>query len=322
MNSVLAKYTQHDQFTWDQHIPGMLMAYRTSVNDTTQFSPFFLVYGRDPVLPMDSLLNPQLRYMGEDYVPCMLQRLHMAYSEVKCNMQEARDRNRKRLNKRATTHKFEAGDAVFYYDPTTTPGHSDKLTLHWKPHYRIVEQLSPVNFRIRQQVTGKSKVVHAENLQPAFPEMAWDAERTNYQDVSPEAEQTGRRFLPIRKTRLACPDDTGEIEHFFSPSTSTRLSVRSQGPAPKRKRLHNETDIDPSESDQAPEEGVAQSEAESEIPDAGITHCPMEEGNQMRKRRHEVSPSRQDGLKKPRDVLEVMVRTDPDSNFGLGCSIM
>ena len=321
MNSVLAKYTQHDQFTWDQYIPGMLMAYRTSVNDTTQFSPFFLVYGRDPVLPMDTLLNPQLRYMGEDYVPCMLQRLHMAYNEVKCNMQEARDRNKRRLNERATTNAFQAGDAVFYYDQTTAPGHSDKLTLHWKPHYRIVEQLSPVNFRIRHQVTGKSKVVHAENLQPAFPEKVWDAERTLYQEVSPESEETGRRFLPIRKTRLVCPDDTGEAEQTYLPRLQD--SFRSQGPVLKRrKRGYDETEIDSSEPAQALEDGAAQSEAASEVPDMGTTHCPMDEGSKMRKRRLEVSPSRQNDFKKAREVLEVIVKTPQTSRFDLGCSIM
>ena len=240
------------------------MAYRTSVTDTTLFSPFFLVYGRDPVLPMDTLLNPQLRYMGEDYVPCMLQRLHMAYNEVKCNMQDARERNKKRLNAQATTQKYEAGDAVFYYDPTTTPGHSDKLTLHWKPYYRIVEQLSPVNFRIRHQLTGKAKVVHAENLQLAFPEEVWDVERTLYQEVSPESEQTGRRFLPIRRTRLACPDDIGEIEHSFS--LNPQNNVKPNGPAPKRrKRTYDEMDVDTSEPDGTlEEEGAVESRVERE----------------------------------------------------------
>ena len=169
MNGVLAKNTRHDQFTWGQHITGMLMA---SVNDTTLFSPFFLVYGRfSPTHGYPTKSTDQIYglYMG-DYIPDMLQRLHMAYDEMKCNMQEARERNKKRLNAQATTHKYEAGDAVFYYDSTTTKGRSNKLTVHWKPYYRVVEQLSLVNYRICHQLTGKAKVVHAENLQPAFPE--------------------------------------------------------------------------------------------------------------------------------------------------------
>ena len=127
----------------------------------------------------------------------MFQRLHIAYNEVKCNMLEARERNKKRLNTRATTHKYKAADVVFYYNLTSTTGHSDKLTLHWKPYHRIVEQLSPANFRIHHQLMERARVIYAENLQPAFPEEVWEAERALYQEVSCESEQTGRRFLPI-----------------------------------------------------------------------------------------------------------------------------
>ena len=66
----------------------MLMMYRTSINTSTSFSPYFVVYGRDPILPMDTLLNPKLKYIGDVYVPCMLMRLHKAYRDVKINMAE------------------------------------------------------------------------------------------------------------------------------------------------------------------------------------------------------------------------------------------
>ena len=198
---------------------------------TPHFSHHSSLCMADSVLPMDTLLNPQIRYMGEDYIPDMLQRLHMAYDEMKCNMQEARERNKKRLNAQATTHKYEAGDAVFYYDSTTTKGRSNKLTVHWKPYYRVVEQVSLVNYRICHQLTGKAKVVHAENLQPAFPEEVWDAERTLYQEVSPESEQTGRRFLSFQRTHLACPDYIGKIEQSFS--LNLQNNVKLEGPTPK-----------------------------------------------------------------------------------------
>ena len=42
----------------------------THVDHTMLCSSQFIVYGRDPVLPMDTLLQPRPKYMGEDYVPC------------------------------------------------------------------------------------------------------------------------------------------------------------------------------------------------------------------------------------------------------------
>ena len=68
LNDIISKYVSPGQLDWDAYLSTALMAYRMSSNSTTRHTPFFLVYGRDPVLPMDTLLQPRLKYMGEDYV--------------------------------------------------------------------------------------------------------------------------------------------------------------------------------------------------------------------------------------------------------------
>lgn len=206
MNDALSKYAGLIQTSWVTYIPALLMAYRTSVNDSTKFTPFFLLYGRDPVLPMDTLLRPKLKYMGDEYVPTMLQRLHLAYTEAKQNLASARERNKQRVANKAEMIDFQPGDPVFYLDKTSKPGESQKLNLPWKPFYRVVEQLSPVNYRIRNQLNGKSKVVHAENLHPANPEHTWDAPREDYERHEDEEfpeETPPLRRQPMRAARLA-----------------------------------------------------------------------------------------------------------------------
>ena len=69
-------------------IPGALFAMRTCVNEST---PYMLVYGRDPVLPLDTLLAPRRRYLGDDYVPTSLQRLHTSFIHVADNTRHARE---------------------------------------------------------------------------------------------------------------------------------------------------------------------------------------------------------------------------------------
>ena len=149
MNDVLAKYSYKNPLEWDLFVSPMLMTYRTSVHDSTQFTPLFMLYGRDPVLPIDTLLQPKLRYLGDDYVPIMLQRLHQVYLDAKENLRESREKNKDRLNKKAVTRMFSPGDAVFYYNKATAPGESTKLKLKWQPFYRIIEKKSPVNYAIK-----------------------------------------------------------------------------------------------------------------------------------------------------------------------------
>ena len=64
---------------------------RTCVNESSKYTPYMLMYGRDPILPLDTLLEPRRRYYGDEYVPTMLQRLQTAFAHVAINTKKARD---------------------------------------------------------------------------------------------------------------------------------------------------------------------------------------------------------------------------------------
>ena len=251
MNDVLSKYVQQEHCLWDRYLPGMLMAYRTSVNDTTRHTPFFICHGRDPVLPMDTLLGPKLRYVGDDYVPCMLQRLHVAYSDVQKNMLEARTKNKRILDRKAALQAFEPGDRVFYHTPIIDQNASSKLTSKWKPYFCVVEKVSPVLYKIRNQLSGDSKVVHVENLQPAHPEQTWDRGRTQFdyfEAVRPKHKQLKRvvptRVQPARAAKLvtSVPQQWFKSEEEHSSSESSQEELQSSD-----QQLSVQSPVQPSE---------------------------------------------------------------------------
>lgn len=51
-------YVSCDQKDWDTHIPAILFGYRVRRHETTGDSPFYLLYGREPRLPLDASLIP------------------------------------------------------------------------------------------------------------------------------------------------------------------------------------------------------------------------------------------------------------------------
>ena len=59
LTSMLAKTAQDSGRDWDQRLPYVLFAYRACCQESTQESPFFLVYGRDPKLPSPAALDPK-----------------------------------------------------------------------------------------------------------------------------------------------------------------------------------------------------------------------------------------------------------------------
>ena len=181
---------------WDTLIPAVLTAYRTSLNESRKHSPFYLLYGRDPILTLDTMLRPRLKYMGEDYHQLALQQQHRAFVRVDRHLKQARLRQKRHHDKRAVHHDFEVGEAVFLYNPMR----KHKLEKKWLPFFRIMEQTGPVNFVIRNQVNGAIRRVHSSQIQ-----------RANLEWTIPAFVSTKR---PLRKTRLAV--DPGSDGSFAS----------------------------------------------------------------------------------------------------------
>ena len=67
LGDTLAKLTESDKENWDLFLTRALGAIRFSINEVTGFSPNFLLFGRDVILPIDNLLKPQRKYVGEDF---------------------------------------------------------------------------------------------------------------------------------------------------------------------------------------------------------------------------------------------------------------
>ena len=59
------KKLQKDPANWDKYINQVLASYRVTSNLATAETPFFLVYGRDPNLPLHQLLEPMQQFFSD-----------------------------------------------------------------------------------------------------------------------------------------------------------------------------------------------------------------------------------------------------------------
>ena len=95
LHDILAKKLADNQETWDLHLNQALAAIRFNVNESSKFSPFYLLYYRDVVLPIDNILKPRRKYVGEDYHQIALQEQHKAFVTVRSNLRKAKKRQAK-----------------------------------------------------------------------------------------------------------------------------------------------------------------------------------------------------------------------------------
>ena len=91
-------------------MPMACAAYNFFPNEHSRESPFFLMFGRDPRIPLTELLTPRVRYLGTDECILSLEALTEIYHLVAQNLKLARER----MNKKSKVHPptFTVGDMV------------------------------------------------------------------------------------------------------------------------------------------------------------------------------------------------------------------
>ena len=147
LHDVLAKRLADDQRTWDLHLNQALAALRLNVSESSKFSPFYLLYNRDVVLPVDNLLKPRRKYHGEELHKITLQEQHKAFVTVRNNLRKAKKRQAKYADRNSKAVEFEIGDPVNYKNNKRI----NKFALKWKPFYRVIEKKGPVTYIIKNQ---------------------------------------------------------------------------------------------------------------------------------------------------------------------------
>ena len=147
----LSMFVSKHQKDWDVFIPAALMAFRTSPNETTGESPFYLLYGREPLLPMDvSLLPPaDPASLIAEHRRQLVKQIELAQQIAKENIMRTQQKMKAYYDKRASEPDFVEGQKVWVFTPKTKKGLSKKLLHNFHGPYRVVEKLSPVHYRLR-----------------------------------------------------------------------------------------------------------------------------------------------------------------------------
>ena len=177
-----------------------LAAIRFHPNESSKFSPYYLLYNRDVVLPLDTLLKPRRRYAGEDQHKIILQEQHKAFLLVHRNMKLSKEKQKEQADKRSEDVQLQVGDPVYLKNNRR----KNKLDKKWLPYYRIIKQTGPVSFVVKDQLTGTTTKCHARQLRLAditlWPttvnnDSARPMRRTNYV-VPPVDEESSEEEVP------------------------------------------------------------------------------------------------------------------------------
>ena len=131
LEAMLTKTVNDNQQDWDRHIPNFFLAKRTAIHETTGYMPFYIMFGRSPVLPAEIMIgaaSAQKQSTVSDFVRSLNRSLKTVCSHICVSIRTAHQRNKARYDQHTTLTKFTIGDQVWlYYVPAVTTGRTKKL---------------------------------------------------------------------------------------------------------------------------------------------------------------------------------------------------
>ena len=166
---------EHPQ-TWESHLRAVCMAYNTSIQPTTGYSHFFLMFGRKARLPIDIMYGTGQadNFAVDRFVNDVSVVLENAYQHVRNTMGFKQDRQKELYDCKRHGEFYKAGDLVWLHSPVVPRGASRKLHRPWTGPYKIIKRLADVTYRI-QNCNGRRRrrrlVVHFDRLKPCRQDM-------------------------------------------------------------------------------------------------------------------------------------------------------
>ena len=85
VGNLLAAFCE-SQKTWDENLPLLTMAYRSTIHEVTGYSPNYVMLSREVSLPLDIMFGvavPEERAPVHEYVQALKVRLKTCFEEVR-----------------------------------------------------------------------------------------------------------------------------------------------------------------------------------------------------------------------------------------------
>ena len=162
---MLRKSAQEDGKDRDKLLPFVLFAYREAPQESTWFSPFELLYGRDVRGPLDVVkeeweTSPKSKENVISHIMLMRERLERMTTLVQGNLLKAQGDQKTWYDRTARERTLSPGEQVLVLLPTNT----SKLLARWHGPYKVIRQVGRVNYLVAMPERRKKEGVFHANM--------------------------------------------------------------------------------------------------------------------------------------------------------------
>ena len=325
---------------WHESVDKVLFAYNSTKHDTTGYSPYYLMFGREPILPLDLVLginNRQNFVDHHEFAKRWKQEMQEAYEIAKGRSQKRKAADENRWNDRLIVSAVRQGDKVLVKN-VREKGGPGKIRAYWEQDvYRVLDVQGPGGVIVKVQKDGcprgEKRVVHRNMILPCemFDAEGMRDDMNTTPKVRPERKVSHSATRIVHSSENVMPelqpdDDSDSDEENLIGSISRKRIIRR----PQRYRDQDETEP-------CNEEGVSD-DSTTNIPDdrldsrqvsqPGLQPLPRPRSSQdgsSSTASHLTNPARgplangvdsvmNDGTVRPDEVLPVVISQDSEDS--------
>jgi transposase InsO family protein len=163
----ISQYISANQRDWDEFLPYACFQYRSSKNESTNETPYYLLFYREMKMPLDRVYSKDEQYSNADeYLKEVTSRFREA-KEIILKQLEMKVNQKKQLNESLGKKvDFNVGEVVLVLKRHVKKGHVKKLTHLWRGPYVVINKFNnQINYEVQLLKSRKDKhVVHASNM--------------------------------------------------------------------------------------------------------------------------------------------------------------
>jgi transposase InsO family protein len=193
--SMLKSIPEKEKKNWKVHLPKLMFAYNSTVNKTTGFSPYFLLFGRESHLPIDSIFPVEAKQLNnktyakfvDNWQSAMKEAFEIANEKIK----KTAEYNKKYYDSKIKYVEVNVGDKVLLKNKET--GGPGKLRSFWERKiYEVIwkDDVVPV-YTVRGLGEKKTKNVH-RNLMMKANDLPLDTFAADQAEGPPRKPRTRR----------------------------------------------------------------------------------------------------------------------------------
>lgn len=222
--------TSNHQLDWDMHLPLVLMACRTAIQESSACTPALLMLGRELRTPAELAFGrapdaPPIP-AGPAYAKRLQDHLDSAHAYARRQMQVAGVRQKRNYDLRAKGRHFAVGELVWVYSPKRKRGRCPKLDSHWVGPCLVLERMGEVVYRVQLPSQGRKVALHRDRLAPYRGSATPGGATGNAASDGPGLTASHESTDPASPGPSTCPDG-GDM---------TRLHDRTPRGRPERRR--------------------------------------------------------------------------------------